>query len=193
MSLCRQQGTLHDASWLEPIVACFPSFAQTPPNALECVLVDFVCASPLSKALVISLATRTIQRCGTSCIQLRGRGIGDDALAALLPHLLECCSRRQGLVDCLRTSSNLSPAPIFAPFVHAHPLVPASLSSASRNECCEACGRSLSSICSGVVCENFGCDFSLCAQCACFLTQPPSRYSLCLLYSCESLQALRAS
>ena len=174
VSLSKQRDTLHDSSWLDAISARFPSFIESSPQALEAVLVDFDCVSALSKALVISLATKTIQRCASTCVDLRGRGLGDDALEAIMPKLLECCSRRHGLVECLRNAPKLTAAAIQLPLVHPHPLVSGLRPClTSRDAFCSTCRAHLSPA-TGFVCEHVGCDFSLCVDCAGFLSKAPN-------------------
>jgi hypothetical protein len=197
VSLSKQKDTLHDSTWLNAIFERFPSFIESGPQALEAVLVDFECVSPLSKALVISLATKTIQRCASTCVDLRGRGLSDDALEAIIPKLLECCSRRHGLVECLRNAPKLTAAAIQLPLVHPHPLVSGSRPClASKDDFCSACRAHLSPA-TGVVCEHIGCDFRLCFDCAAFLSKVPSNCcrTLCsdghhvqLSLDCESQQ-----
>ena len=177
LSLLRQKDTLHDKSWLDAILAHTPSFLESPPQSLDSVLVDFACASPCSQKLAVTLALRTIQRCASTCIDLRCRGLVDGALDLLLPALLECSSRRHGLVENLRNAPKLAAASVVLPLIHPHRLMSAAQSEtamASRDDCCNTCGRAKLSPASGVICEHLGCEFSLCVECAAFLSQTPS-------------------
>ena len=174
VSMCQQKDTLREDMWLDAIIVRVPTFLENPPQALESVMVDFACTSLLSRKLVTSLAMRAIQRASSTCIDLRGRGLGDDALESILPQLLECCRRRQGFVDSLQHSANTTSAVLHVPFIHPHPLLSASHAEmAIINDCCDACGRTKLSPNTGVVCENLGCDFSLCVECTAFLSHVP--------------------
>jgi hypothetical protein len=171
ISLCRQKGTLHDATWLDSILNVHPNFLQTPPPALETVQVDFTCTSPLSQMLVITLARRMLQRCTGTCIDLRGFGFDDASLETIVPDLLVSCSFRYGLMECLTAAQSVTSS-LQLP-IHPHPLVLASKSDLTSDHC-DACGRDKLSPSTGVVCKNLGCEFSLCVECTAFLSNVPS-------------------
>ena len=171
VSLSRQRGTLHEKTWLDSILTHIPSFLETVPPALQSIEVDFDCVSPLSHTLVVSLAKRTIQHCTNTCVDLRARGLGDVALEAIVPQLLECCAGRHGLIDCLRNAPHTAGTSVHL-HMHPHPLVSACTSgvTASR-DFCDACGCHKLSPAAGLVCEHLGCEFSLCMGCSSFLSE----------------------
>ena len=96
---------LQEASWLDAVVHKSQSFVTEPSPMLECVTVDFAPSSRVSRTLMVTLTRRTVERTAASCVDLRGRGLGDCEIAELMPQLVKACLRRQGVGQLLHSIS----------------------------------------------------------------------------------------
>jgi len=89
--LMLRNARLDESAWLQGLEA----FINTPPSCLQAVRIDFASVAPATKALMLTLAKRTVERSEAMCIALGDSGLGDSEVRELAPLLIEACERRK--------------------------------------------------------------------------------------------------
>jgi hypothetical protein len=137
----RANPQLEETSWLDAVLGRSPNFTTAPPPMLQTIQIDLVALSPRSQQLCLTLARRTIDLSTSTCIDLNSRGIREEELLALMPHLLKACQRRHAVGKLLhQTVQGACPESEFAQrlrAIHAHKLLPGRRGEGG----CHLCGK----------------------------------------------------